>query len=135
MIPIQDWQTLDAIDPNFDQLWQLCDTYQTTGFYPFTLQCRSSQFDAEARQFPKRAGYNEDSATGVAASALAAYLTRSCPQQEQPQAAVRQFSIGQGYAMGKPSRIFAQIHLQNGEISRVQVGGSAVIGTSETLYL
>jgi predicted PhzF superfamily epimerase YddE/YHI9 len=43
-----------------------CDRYQTTGFYPFTLMRQSSEFDIEVRQFPKKAGYNEDPATCVA---------------------------------------------------------------------
>lgn len=34
------------------------------GFYPFTLALKGPGTDAEARQFPKRAGYDEDPATG-----------------------------------------------------------------------
>lgn len=130
MIPVQDWQTLDAIAPDFETLWNLCDQYQTTGFYPFTLKTRDSQFDAEARQFPKRVGYNEDAATGVAACALGAYLTRYCSSDGE-----REFTIGQGSAMGKPSRIIAKTQVQNGKIIRIQVGGSAVIVGRESLTL
>ena len=134
MVPINDWQTLDQIKPNFEELWRLCDVYQTTGFYPFTLKTRDRQFDAEARQFPKRVGYDEDPATGVAACALGAYLTRysllqKCLDRE------RNYLIGQGSALGKDSRIRVKTYSQGGKINRIQVGGSAVVITEETLAI
>ncbi len=134
MVPVNNWQILDRIKPNFDELWRLCDVYQTTGFYPFTLNTRDSQFHAEARQFPKRAGYDEDPATGVAACALGAYLTHHGLLQKCSNGELI-YLIGQGSAMGKDSRIHVKIYLQDGEINRVQVGGSAVIVTDGTLAI
>jgi PhzF family phenazine biosynthesis protein len=126
MIPLKNWQTLDRIKPNFEELWKLCNLYQTTGFYPFTLKPRDSRFHAEARQFPNQAGYDEDPATGIAACALGAYLTHYSLFQQCADGATN-YSIGQGNAMGKDSRINVKIDVRDREITRVQVGGTAEI--------
>jgi trans-2,3-dihydro-3-hydroxyanthranilate isomerase len=70
MVPIRDEGTLDWLSPDFEALWELCDQLRVTGVYPFTVGACDA--DAAARQFPLRAGYCEDPATGVAACALAA---------------------------------------------------------------
>jgi PhzF family phenazine biosynthesis protein len=126
MIPLKNWQILDRIKPNFEELWKLCNLYQTTGFYPFTLKPRDSRFHAEARQFPNQAGYDEDPATGVAACALGAYLTHYSLLQQCSDGETN-YSIGQGNAMGKDSRINVKIYVRDREITRVQVGGTAEI--------
>lgn len=132
LIPIADYTYLDNLQPDFEALWTLCDRYQTTGFYPFTLGTRSVLFQAEARQFPKRAGYNEDPATGVAACALGAYLTEHQVLQPKLQG-WQTFTIGQGYAMGKPSLLTAATEVSTGAITRTCVKGRARIQTKETL--
>lgn len=76
MIPLKRVDKLNNLKPNFEYLWKLCDDFNITGFYPFVIEKNSEQC-IYARQFPKRAGYNEDPATGVAASALGAYLTKN----------------------------------------------------------
>jgi PhzF family phenazine biosynthesis protein len=67
MVPIRNHEILHNLDPDFELLWALCDRYQIISFYPFNLITQSSEYDVEARQFPKRAGYNEDPATRVVA--------------------------------------------------------------------
>lgn len=103
--PLVDHETLEGLEPDFERLWVLCDEYETTGFYPFTLRTRNSETDAEARQFPRRVGYEEDSATGVAACALGAYLARHAGSGE----GWRAFRIEQGRAMGRPCVLVARM--------------------------
>ncbi len=74
MIPIKNRMILDQIVPDFLALQNLCEQYMTTGFYPFTFETDSNHTSFYARQFPKNSGYPEDAATGVAASALGAYI-------------------------------------------------------------
>jgi Phenazine biosynthesis-like protein len=86
-----------------------CDRYQTTGFYFFTLMRQSSEFDIEARQYPKRAGYNEDPATGIAACALGVYLTYYSRQKQKER--WYEYLIGQDLrwedrVLSKPLHIF-----------------------------
>lgn len=134
IFPIADFRTLDSIQPDFAALWTLCDTYHVTGLYPFTRATRSSALHVEARQFPKRVGFNEDPATGVAAPALGAYLTEH--ELLQPKAdGWQSFTIGQGYAMGRPSRLVAQTWVENGVITRTRVKGQARLQARETLVL
>ncbi len=134
MVPIRDKKNLDSLTPNFDCLWRLCDQYNTTGFYPFTIEASQGKIFIYARQFPKRAGYNEDAATGLAACALGTYLARYevvSPKVDGWQT----FEIHQGYAMGRPSVLYAEVMVKNGEISDVRIKGKADIIAEELLVL
>jgi trans-2,3-dihydro-3-hydroxyanthranilate isomerase len=112
MVPLRDEQTLDGITPDFELLWQVSEELDVTGCYPFVHDTNGSA----ARQFPLRAGYPEDSATGVAACALGAYLaTRDQGWQR--------FPIRQGRAMGRPSLIVAEALVTDGQITETRVGG------------
>ena len=71
-------------------------------------------------------------ATGSAAGALCAYLSSLAPERdgELP------FTIDQGVEMGRPSRIHIAIASDAaGQITRVQVGGQAVLMAQGTLTL
>lgn len=126
MIPLTDFHTLDELKPDFERLWEICDTYQTTGFYPFTTQTRHEDLQVEARQFPKRAGYNEDPATGVAACALGAYLTEHEVLSPKSQG-WHHIQIGQGYAMQRPSIMGAELLVENSIITKTRIKGRARI--------
>ena len=122
LIPLISKSILNDLEPDFELLWSLCDRCETTGFYPFVLEKDNVLY---TRQFPKRAGYNEDPATGVAASALAAYLVeyRKVPVQERWNC----FTIFQGEAMGRPSVIYADVFVEENEITRTRIRGNAKI--------
>src|SRR3954469_15887831 len=123
MIPLADERALDGLEPDFPALWALCDGAGATGVYAFTEQAEG--VDAAARQFPVRAGYDEDPATGVAACALGAYLTERWAQEAEPATGVRSWVIAQGRAMGRPSRIETTIRMREGAIVATAVGGAA----------
>jgi PhzF family phenazine biosynthesis protein len=132
IVPLADYRALDSIQPDFEAMWSLCDEYHATGLYPFTLSTRSNAFQIEARQFPNRVGFNEDAATGVAACALGAYLTEH--EVLQPKAeGWHRFTIGQGYAVGRPSMLVAETWVENGAITRTRVRGRARLQDRETL--
>ena len=78
-----------------------------------------------ARQFPKRSGYNEDPATGVAASALGAYLVDNGIAKSNE--GWNSFTVMQGFAMGRPSMIYSDILMENGKIVKTRVKGNAEI--------
>lgn len=131
MIPLRDPSVLNGLDPNFEALWNLCDEYRTTGFYPFAIS-EDKSVDIESRQFPNRAGYEEDSATGVAACAAAAYL-RQYDVLDTKAAGVHTIYIAQGRAMGQPSLLEARTEVRGGSIVKTQVAGSATIDERETV--
>jgi PhzF family phenazine biosynthesis protein len=126
MIPLSRQETLDSLQPDYDLLWALCDKYGDSGWYPFFI--KDEKRDPPllyARQFPNKAGYPEDPATGVAASALGAYLVmeNALPVRE----GWNTIEVRQGFAMGKPSVIFADTFITNGKIAKTRVRGSAKI--------
>lgn len=123
IVPLASREILNALEPDFEALWELCDQYETTGFYPFAREEQAEGTVFFARQFPKRAGYNEDPATGVAASALSAYLAQH--QIVPIQAGWNSFTIFQGEAMGRPSVIGADVFVEAGRITRTRVRGRA----------
>ena len=141
IVPLKDRCVLDTLKPDFKYLWDLCDRYQTTGFYPFTKEelppKTTTITDANeqstprttsvffARQFPKRAGYPEDPATGVAASALGAYLAHHAIISTKE--GWNAYPIYQGQAMNRPSPIYSEIKRENGFIAKTRVTGSAHI--------
>lgn len=132
MVPIKDRKTLDSLTPHFEYLWELCDKYNTTGFYPFTIETSQEKAIIYTRQFPKRAGYNEDAATGLAACALGSYLS----QYEVVRAkadGLHTFEIHQGYAMGRPSVLYSEVMIRNGEITDVRINGKAEIVSEELI--
>jgi trans-2,3-dihydro-3-hydroxyanthranilate isomerase len=116
MIPLRDEPSLDALAPDFERLWTACDDLDVTGFYPFTVAARDA--DVAARQFPKRSGYDEDPATGVAACGLGAYLALDAPD------GWHRWTIAQGRAMGRPSLITAEALVVDGRVTATRVGGA-----------
>ncbi len=124
MVPLKRRETLDALKPDFAFLWDLCDEYGTTGFYPFAPGTDDKGNPVFfARQFPKRAGYDEDPATGVAASGLGAYLVRTAflPVGN----GWNGYTVLQGFAMGKPSIITSEVLLEGKRIVRTRIKGKA----------
>lgn len=117
MVPLASEAALDALAPDFAALWTLCEDLGVTGLYPFALR----EDGAAARQFPLRAGYDEDPATGVAACALGAYLTHHHARADGDHS----WSIAQGHAIGRPSRIEAHAQREGGAITATRVGGVA----------
>ncbi len=129
IVPLESVQALDRLQPDFEALWSLCDRYSTTGLYPFADVSTKDNGLYAARQFPKRAGYNEDPATGVAACALGAYLSRFYPKSE----GWNSFEILQGRAMGRPSRLIANALLEGGSVRETSVTGKAEILNRESI--
>lgn len=125
IVPLSDKRVLYRLNPDFEFLWSLCDKYETTGFYPFAKEEENGETVFYARQFPKRAGYNEDPATGVAASALGVYLVSHeiVPVKE----GWNSFTIYQGESMGRPSRLGSDCYVENGRILQTRVRGNAFL--------
>jgi trans-2,3-dihydro-3-hydroxyanthranilate isomerase len=132
LVPLKDSMVLGGLKPDYEALWKLCDRLQVTGFYPFTRRTDKPQAQAEARQFPLRAGFPEDAATGVAAAALAAYLAAYDSKYETGQ---HLFQVAQGYALGAPSLIEAIAECQDGKITRTAIRGVAQITSREQISI
>lgn len=124
LVPIRTREVLDRLTPNYEALWELCEALNVSGLYPFVRGTGKSGAHAQARQFPLRAGFLEDAATGVAAVALGAYLTRHDLNSAEGQHELR---IAQGYAMGRPSLIEVLTHCAQGRFIRTAMRGTAEV--------
>ncbi|WP_162595889.1 PhzF family phenazine biosynthesis isomerase [Bacillus sp. CGMCC 1.16541] len=122
LVPMKDEETLHGIEPAFEKLWALCDQYETTGVYPFAV-VKHKVNTFQARQFPNNSGYKEDSATGVAASALGVYAFKHGLLTEKTNVC----HVIQGVAMNKPSIMMARTVIEQNHIVRSEVIGSAMI--------
>jgi PhzF family phenazine biosynthesis protein len=90
----------------------------------------------ECRQFPRKSGYPEDPATGIAAAALAVYLSRRHHlAPTRPDDGVWKFR--QGTAMARPSIITIQNIEDNKEDNTVslQCGGRVEIDSEEEMQV
>ncbi|MFP4921177.1 PhzF family phenazine biosynthesis protein [Staphylococcus coagulans] len=96
IIELKDLEILNELTPNYDYLWEVCDKMGSTGLFPFV---KDENNIYHARQFPNNTGYLEDSATGVAASALGIYIRDVMNQTFD------ELKVYQGFAMGSPSKI------------------------------
>jgi len=133
LVPLRHSRILNHLKPDFEALWRLCDEEKVTGLYPFTRHTEQRSVDAEARQFPLRAGFPEDAATGVAAAALAAYMAH---YDLKDRLGIHDFRIAQGYAMGAPSLLEATAECSvDGQITRTAVRGMARIVRQEVVRL
>ncbi|MEM8631135.1 MAG: PhzF family phenazine biosynthesis protein [Pseudomonadota bacterium] len=75
--------------------------------------------EIDARMFSPLAGIPEDPATGSASAALTALLGE-LDNRSQP------FAIRQGDDMGRPSRIFSDVTVENGKSEKVSIAGQAI---------
>ncbi len=111
---------LDAIEPNNELIRALCLETSTTGIVIFTFPARGGCF-TDTRHFSVQHSVLEDSATGNAHAALAAYLAANNFFDNGK----RSFSGAQGYAMQQPSRIEVRFDVQNNLVSSLWIGGKA----------
>lgn len=119
IIPLANEKVLNQLEPDFELLWSLCEQYKTTGFYPFSF----ADGFYYARQFPNCAGYNEDPATGVAASALGVYLAKYNKLSD----GWYSFKIRQGDAMHQPSLLNSKVMIKNSVVAKTAITGIAQV--------
>lgn len=113
IVGLKNLDILNSLTPNYDYLWEVCEKVESTGFYPFVKE-ESNVY--HARQFPNKTGYLEDSATGVAASALGVYVN---DVMKHPFETIR---VYQGFAMNSPS----EITVMNGVESNFVIGKATI---------
>lgn len=120
LVPVQSSEILRSIQPNLSAINTLSKQFKVAGFYPFTLETEKAGRDAQARMFAPAYGIDEESATGMAAAALAHYLVKERGLQQE------RILIEQGHHMKKASPSLLETRLQRGwfgQLNSVQIGG------------
>jgi trans-2,3-dihydro-3-hydroxyanthranilate isomerase len=100
----------------------------TQEVYPVAQLDRSTW---QVRMFAPGAGVAEDPATGSAAAALAGWLVR----HEAIQSDTKRWTILQGEAIGRSSRIELEADVRQGSVQAVRVGGASVMVSDGVLKL
>lgn len=115
---VTDRAALARATPNFAAFRDFETHWPTSSHYDLLVYVREGQ-GIYARMFAPLDGVPEDPATGSAAAALSALLGKLDGQSQH-------FDITQGVEMGRPSRIHAEVIVEDGAPVEVAVSGSAV---------
>lgn len=125
-VPVQTRAAVDAAEPDASVMRRLKSAFPSghVAMFIFSTEPVDPAVAVYSRMFGHAIGISEDPATGGASGPLGCYLVKhGLVTREQRQDMV---SL-QGVAMGRPSRIHMRItEDNNGQITRVQVGGQAV---------
>ncbi|HEY0429314.1 MAG TPA: PhzF family phenazine biosynthesis protein [Pyrinomonadaceae bacterium] len=120
-VPIRSLEALSRCRVNSSLLSEVYQVHGAVGCYAFTFETKEEDSRVHARFFAPADGIPEDAATGSAAGSLSGYLTHHGAID------TNRFTIEQGDFMNRPSRIFAEITSEKGNIETVKIGGSSVI--------
>lgn len=133
ILPVDTRAAVDGAHPDVAALGRLGSAFSVdhVGVYVFTLESTEPGVTAYSRMFVAGLGIAEDPATGSACGPLGCYLASHGVIQGE---AATQMISWQGVAMGRASRIHIAIAADaSRKISRVQVGGQAVLVAEGTL--
>jgi trans-2,3-dihydro-3-hydroxyanthranilate isomerase len=134
-LPLASRAAVDAADPDSAALRRVRSALggDPVGVFLFTLDGGDDDVTIYSRMFAPGFGVVEDPATGSASGPLGCYLVKHGLVARDR--ANRIVSL-QGVAMGRPSRLHIAIATNDrGEITRVQVGGEAVLVAEGTLFV
>jgi trans-2,3-dihydro-3-hydroxyanthranilate isomerase len=133
LLPLATRADVDGATADPAALRQISSAFaaEHTGLYLFSTEAAGDDVTAYSRMFGPGLGVVEDPATGSACGPLGCYLVQ---HGLVPRERAREIISWQGVAMGRPSRIHIAITQDPaGAISRVQVGGEAVVVAHGTL--
>lgn len=119
IVPIRSRSALDGILPDMDKVVRLSEAYDMDGLHLFALD---NEVTAYTRNFAPMLGIPEESATGTASGALAAYLIHHGQEESRKDEMI----FRQGYAMGRPSEIRVRVNMKDAALEKILVGGSAM---------
>ncbi|MCA0319730.1 MAG: PhzF family phenazine biosynthesis protein [Proteobacteria bacterium] len=132
-VPVKTRAAMDAI--RVDTRW-CAETFAAIGenhpaIFAYTRQTVDPAARFHARMFAPGLGVAEDPATGSAAAAFAGVLA----EFDRPADGVHAAVIEQGFAMGRPSRIALGLTVAGRAVTRVTIGGGAVMVAEGRLHL
>lgn len=128
-VPLVSLDALSRCRINSSLLSEVYLSYGAIGCYVFAFETKEETSRVHARFFAPNDGIAEDPATGSAAGALSGYLTHHGAIDE------KKFIIEQGDFMQRPSRIFAEVDGEKGNVERVKIGGQSIIVAKGEIYL
>jgi trans-2,3-dihydro-3-hydroxyanthranilate isomerase len=134
-LPIASRDAVDAAEPDAAAMRRLRSAFgrDHIGVFVFTTDGATDDVTIYSRMFAAGLGVSEDPATGSASGPVGCYLVKHRLVARDRAASVVSL---QGAAMKRPSRVHIAVEENaSGEITRVQVGGQAVLVAEGTLYV
>lgn len=128
-IPVVSLEALSRIKINPQVLSDVYLAHGAIGCYAFTFETKEETSKIHARFFAPDDNIPEDAATGSAAGSLSGYLVHHGAIDAD------KFIIEQGDFMNRPSRIFADVTGEKGNIRRVKIGGSSVVVAKGEIFI
>ncbi|HAH97122.1 MAG TPA: hypothetical protein DER58_08385 [Firmicutes bacterium] len=132
MLPLKNLDCIRKINPDHQALAALNRAQGVVSTHVWTFETTNTNADldhatghtAHVRNLGAAVGVPEDPVTGTANGAFGSYLikNRLLPVNE----GCNRFTIEQGYEIDRPGLVHTEIDCFSGDITRVQVGGSAV---------
>lgn len=124
MLPVATRDQLFSLTPDLKKMAALNKRTISIGFHAFTLDTIDPNAVAHARNFCPLYGIDEESATGSSTGALACYLFMQGKLDKQN---LNNMRFEQGFSMQQPSEIYASLEISEDKITRVRIGGKAVL--------
>jgi len=122
---------LRKIEPNFEAIENISRELDLIGYYVFSPDTQKPGRDVGARMFAPFYGIEEEAATGMGAGTLAAYLFDHFGLKKE------KYLIEQGFYMNppSPSKIIAELQIENGTIKSLLIGGRAKVSSRKQVSL
>lgn len=133
MVGIKSIETLNALQPNYDELSRLSSIIKCNGYYVFTVDSENSDILIHGRMFAPAIDINEDPVTGNANGPLGAYLVHH--KLVKHNGSLFKFKAKQGEAIKRPGIIEVEVNIENKEPVEVKISGNAVIVFKSELLL
>ncbi len=115
-------EALERMSPKQEEITSLCRELEVAGIMVYSWNVLDSRSTVHARCFLPSPGIVEDTASGLASGALAAYLVEN---EFIPRGKFETIVVEQGHFLGRPSRVLARVEKRGGVIRKVEVGGTA----------
>jgi PhzF family phenazine biosynthesis protein len=124
LVSIRSMDVMERLSPRQPEITQLCKELDVAGVVAYSWNVMDAGSTVHARCFLPAPGIIEDTASGLAAGALAAYLVENDFISRE---SFEKMVIEQGHFLGRPSHIHARVEKRGGIIRKVEVGGTARI--------
>jgi len=127
-VPVNSLEALGRVKVNSGLLSEIYLKFGAVGAYVFTLETMDGPPSlAHARFFAPSDNIPEDAATGSACGALSSYLVHHGAVTEKDPDGFHRFTVEQGDFMKRPSRLYAEIKGEKGNIELARIGGNSVV--------
>jgi PhzF family phenazine biosynthesis protein len=124
LVPVAGLDVLTSLRPNLQALGEVATHAGLRGICLISREALEADSATHSRFFAPHFGIPEDIVTGSVHSPIAVWLFRAGLLHAD--GALVAFTAEQGDSLGRPGRLRVELQLQDGEVARVRVGGSAV---------